>query len=68
MEEPTSVQHRYQIPFDDRAETARRAEALAADLAWRHRRGVSHLLAHRADLRGVHAFADLLEESVRWSA
>jgi hypothetical protein len=39
-----------------------------ADLVLRHQQGVSSLLAHRADLRGVHAFADILEESVRWSA
>jgi len=38
------------------------------DLATRHRHGVSTLLAHRADLRGVHAFADVVEEAVRWSA
>jgi hypothetical protein len=39
-----------------------------ADLASRHRSGVSRLLSDRADLRGVHAFADVVEESVRWSA
>jgi hypothetical protein len=39
-----------------------------SDLAHRHQHGVSRLLAHRADLRGVHAFADVVEESVRWSA
>jgi hypothetical protein len=38
------------------------------DLASRHVRGVSSLLAVRDDLRGVHAFADVVEESVRWSA
>jgi len=38
------------------------------DLATRHKHGVSSLLAHRGDLRGVHAFADVVEESVRWSA
>ena len=38
------------------------------DLASRHMRGVAHLLAHRDDLRGVYAFADIVEESVRWSA
>ena len=39
-----------------------------ADLATRHRLGVTRLLAHRDDLRGVSAFADVIEESVRWSA
>ena len=38
------------------------------DLACRHLAGVSSLLASRADLRGVHAWADVVEESVRWSA
>lgn len=41
--------------------------ALAEDLAVRHRHRVSALLAQRADLRGVYAFADVVEESVRWS-
>ncbi len=40
----------------------------SADLAVRHVRGVSTLLANRHDLRGVHAWADVVEESVRWSA
>jgi hypothetical protein len=38
------------------------------DLATRHKHGVSTLLSVRGDLRGVHAFADVVEESVRWSA
>jgi hypothetical protein len=38
------------------------------DLAIRHKHGVSTLLAQRDDLRGVYAFADVVEESVRWSA
>ena len=39
-----------------------------SDLAIRHKHGVSTLLSSRVDLRGVHAFADVVEESVRWSA
>ena len=46
----------------------RRREGATRDLAVRHLQGVSTLLAHRDDLRGVHAFADVVEESVRWSA
>ena len=38
------------------------------DLASRHLQGVTTLYAVRADLRGVYAFADVVEESVRWSA
>lgn len=43
-------------------------EIARTDLATRHKHGVSTLLAERGDLRGVHAFADVVEESVRWSA
>ena len=42
--------------------------AAQRDLASRHLQGVSSLYAVRADLRGVYAFADIVEESVRWSA
>jgi hypothetical protein len=42
--------------------------AAHTDLATRHVHGVSELFAHRDDLRGVYAFADVVEESVRWSA
>ena len=42
--------------------------AAQRDLASRHLQGVSSLYAVRADLRGVYAFADVVEESVRWSA
>jgi hypothetical protein len=42
--------------------------SVQTDLATRHKNGVSRLLAHRDDLRGVYAFADVVEESVRWSA
>ena len=43
-------------------------EPAQVDLATRHKHGVSSLLSHRNDLRGVYAFADVVEESVRWSA
>jgi len=42
--------------------------AAQRDLACRHLQGVSTLYAVRTDLRGVYAFADVVEESVRWSA
>jgi hypothetical protein len=38
------------------------------DLASRHLQGVTSLYAVRGDLRGIYAFADVVEESVRWSA
>jgi len=46
----------------------RSREGAVCDLATRHLQGVSSLLAAREDLRGVYAFADVVEESVRWSA
>ncbi len=42
--------------------------AAQRDLACRHLQGVSSLYATRTDLRGVYAFADVVEEAVRWSA
>jgi hypothetical protein len=44
------------------------SERGSRDLACRHLAGVSGLLTTRDDLRGVHAWADVVEESVRWSA
>ena len=46
----------------------RSREGATRDLASRHLQGVSVLLSSREDLRGVHAFADVVEESVRWCA
>ena len=43
-------------------------KAAQTDPAIRHQHGVIRLLADRDDLRGVYAFADVIEESVRWSA
>jgi hypothetical protein len=43
-------------------------EPAQMDLAVRHKYGVSTLLSRRDELRGVYAFADIVEESVRWSA
>jgi len=48
--------------------TERRREGAVRDLASRHLQGVSSLLTTREDLRGVHAYADVVEESLRWSA
>ena len=54
---------------DDRSHRAGLpARAAQRDLASRHLQGVSSLYAVRADLRGVYAFADVVEEAVRWSA
>ncbi|WP_445258024.1 hypothetical protein [Nocardioides aurantiacus] len=63
--------HRHDLAVTTTSATTpeqRRREGATRDLAVRHLQGVSTLLAQRDDLRGVHAFADVVEESVRWSA
>jgi hypothetical protein len=37
-------------------------------LETRHAQGLTRLMEDRADLRGVHALADLVDDAVRWSA
>lgn len=34
----------------------------------RHARALTDLMGQRDDLRGVHALADLVDDSVRWTA
>ncbi|MCW2849889.1 MAG: hypothetical protein JWR90_3863 [Marmoricola sp.] len=59
MDHITAIEEQLASPIRETGQT---------DLATRHKHGVSSLLAQRDDLRGVHAFADVVEESVRWSA
>jgi hypothetical protein len=59
MDHITAIEEQLARPITEPAQT---------DLATRHKHGVSALLATRGDLRGVYAFADVVEESVRWSA
>lgn len=37
-------------------------------LKTRHATALSRLMAEREDLRGTHAFADFVDESLRWTA
>jgi uncharacterized protein YlxW (UPF0749 family) len=37
-------------------------------LKTRHSQALNKLMSERADLRGVHALADLVDDSLRWSA
>jgi hypothetical protein len=37
-------------------------------LETRHAQGLTQLMAARADLRGVHALADMVDDAVRWTA
>lgn len=46
-------------------DTSRAARAEQKD---RHARALARLMQDRSDLRGVHALADLVDESLRWSA
>jgi hypothetical protein len=39
-----------------------------AALRVRHAQGLTTLMMERDDLRGVHALADFVDDSVRWSA
>ena len=45
-----------------------RIRAHRAAIKDRHSQALSRLMAERADLRGVHALADLVDDSLRWSA
>ncbi|HET9422745.1 MAG TPA: hypothetical protein VFO49_16505 [Nocardioides sp.] len=45
-----------------------RRRAQRDGLRLRHAKSLSHLMSSRHDLRGVHALADLVDESVRWTA
>lgn len=37
-------------------------------LRTRHAQGLTRLMEQRADLRGVHALADFVDDAVRWTA
>jgi hypothetical protein len=39
-----------------------------ASLRERHATALAKLMDERKDLRGTHAFADLVDDSLRWSA
>jgi len=45
-----------------------RIRAQRAALKDRHSQALSRLMAEREDLHGVHALADLVSDSLRWSA
>jgi hypothetical protein len=45
-----------------------RSRAQRAALKDRHTQALSRLMADREDLKGVHALADLVSDSLRWSA
>jgi hypothetical protein len=45
-----------------------RIRAQRAALKHRHSQALARLMAEREDLKGVHALADLVSDSLRWSA
>ena len=61
MADPTSTKR----DFDTELERIRAQRALLKD---RHSQALSRLMAEREDLKGVHALADLVSDSLRWSA
>lgn len=65
MADPTTTDRAFRSDLDAELE---RIRAQRAALKNRHARRLSRLMAEREDLRGVHALADLVSDSLRWSA
>jgi hypothetical protein len=63
--DPTTTQPAPTHDFDTRLEQIRAERAALKD---RHSQALSRLMAEREDLKGVHALADLVSDSLRWSA
>ena len=61
MADPTTTQP----DLDTQLEHLR---AQRATLKARHAQALSRLMAEREDLKGVHPLADLVSDSLRWSA
>jgi hypothetical protein len=63
--DPTPTQP---VPAYDMDAQLERIRAQRAALKDKHSQALSRLLAEREDLKGVHALADLVSDSLRWSA
>jgi hypothetical protein len=63
--DPTSTERDPKHDLDHQLE---RIHAQRAELKNRHAHALSRLFSEREDLRGVHALADLVSDSLRWSA
>lgn len=59
MEDPTPT---------DRDTRLDRITSQRHSLKFRHASALARLMAERQDLRGVHALADIVDDSLRWSA
>jgi hypothetical protein len=55
-------------PAPDLDTELERIRAQRGALKDRHSQALNRLLAEREDLKGVHALADLVSDSLRWSA
>ncbi|WP_188111250.1 hypothetical protein [Nocardioides antri] len=53
--------------MDDTNSSEARSLERRATLRSRHAQGITRLMAQRADLRGVHALADFVDDAVRWT-
>lgn len=65
MADPTTTQP---VPAYDMDAQLERIRAQRAALKDKHSQALSRLMAEREDLKGVHALADLVSDSLRWSA
>jgi hypothetical protein len=63
--DPTTTERDHPRDPDTQLEQIR---AQRAELKNRHTQALSRLMAEREDLKGVHALADLVSDSLRWSA
>ncbi len=65
MADPTTTDRDTSPSLDDRLERIRQQRAALKD---RHQQALARLMAEREDLKGVHPLADLVSDSLRWSA
>ena len=65
MADPTTTERDPQHDLDTQLEQLRVQRAALKD---RHAQALTRLMAEREDLKGVHALADLVSDSLRWSA
>jgi hypothetical protein len=63
--DPTSTQPEAGYDMDTQLERIRAHRAALKD---KHSQALFQLMAEREDLKGVHALADLVNDSLRWSA
>ena len=65
MADPTTTDSDRRHDPDTQLERIRAQRAALKD---RHQQALAKLMSEREDLQGVHALADLVSDSLRWSA